>query len=289
MIRIGCILLTLFIFCPSFAQDYNVGIRAGQNYSKIRGPLEDGETIGFSTGIHFAISFQYNIESNFGIKTELLYIQNGYKKEFNGDSYFMIRKRSGAVTFEPGIMEKTLDVSMAYIQLPVTAQLRLSRKWEIFGGGYMGILISPTGRGNLRFESIEHPDDIFFRQSLDYQYYSDREGGVAGFGFGGGGRSAVILVDGLDEEVPRLVGAYYQYLDKNGSLFNALDFGLTGGINYYLNRGFFFGAKLDYGMRDITNNLMDRSLAELNPDNSLKMRSDFDRNFTLNFSFGFRF
>ncbi|HMQ05953.1 MAG TPA: outer membrane beta-barrel protein [Saprospiraceae bacterium] len=269
------------------AQEYNIGIRAGQNYSKKLGPTEVGESIGFATGIHFALSFQYNIQSNFAVKSELLYIQNGYKLNFDGDSYYMIRKRNGGVKFEPGILEKSLDVSIASIQIPVMAIFRLSNKWEIFGGGYLGVIISPTARGNLRFQSTDHPEDIFFRQSLDYRYYNDLAGAVAGFG--GGGRNAVILVDGVDEEVPRLIGAYYQYLDKSGTLFNAFDYGFTGGINYFLNRGFFIGYKIDYGMRDITNNRMHRSLVELNPDNSLKMRNDFERNFTMNFSFGFRF
>ena len=70
---------------------------------------------------------------------------------------------------------------------------------------------------------------------------------------------------------------------------NFLDFGLTAGFHYFLNKGFFVGLTFDYGIPDLTNNDVDFSLKELNPDNSFKFSDDKDSHFGIQASFGFRF
>lgn len=267
------------------AQTYNVGIRAGQNFATIRGAEEENESLEFSGGFHFGISFQVNVAENFGIKTEILYNQNGYNQKFVGEGIYMIRKPSGGVVFERGNMDLNLVVSNAYLHLPVTAHLKINNRWEVYGGIYGGILIGPTGRGLLRFESIDHPDEILFRQSLDYNFNSNEAGGITF----NQSRSPKIRVDGEIIDLPPGVGAYYQFLDKRDNLFKKFDYGLNLGANYYLNRGFYVGMKVDYGLADITNQSMDRSLNELNPDNSYLQRDDKDRVLSFQVSFGFKF
>ena len=267
------------------AQEYNIGVRAGQNFSTIRGTAETGESLGYSRGFHFGINFAYNFTDDFSLRTELLYIQNGYKQEYMGDSYFMIRLNDGGITFENGSLDMSIENSNAYIQIPITGHLRLTRKWEVFGGVYVGMLIGPTGRGKLAFESTDNPDDIFFNQSLDYAYYGDEAGEIITFG----NRPAIILVEGEDVVIPKVVGAYYQYLEKDGNLFNFLDAGLSAGVSYYFNRGFYLSLKGDFGLLDITNNNMDRSLRMLNPDNTLFLRQDKDAHLGISASFGFKF
>lgn len=281
------IYLIFFTVCSYgiFAQTYNIGIRAGQNFATIRGATEEGEKFEFAGGFHFGISLQVNVAENFGIKTEILYNQNGFNQKYVGEGIYMIRKPNGGVVFERGNWDLNLVVSNAYLHLPITAQLKLSNKWEVFGGIYGGVLIGPTGRGVLRFESIENPDDILFRQSLDYSYGSDEAGGVTF----NSSRAPKIRVDGEIVDVPPGVGAYYQFLEKRDNLIRSFDYGLISGVNYYLNRGFFVGLKLDYGLVDITNQSMDRSISEINEDNSFIRRDDKDKNISYQVSFGFKF
>ena len=267
------------------AQEYNIGVRAGQNFSTIMGNAEVGEETGFSRGFHFGINFAYNFTDDFSLRTELLYIQNGFKQTYQGEGYYMIRLNDGGITFENGVIDLTIENSNAYIQIPITGHLRLTRKWEIFGGVYAGMLIGPTGRGRMSFESTDNPEDIFFNQSLDFAYYGDEAGEIITFG----NRPAIVLVEGTDVVIPKVVGAYYQYLEKNGNLFNFLDAGISAGVSYYFNRGFYLSLKGDYGLLDISNNRMDRSYRMLNPDNSLFLRRDRDTHLGIQVSFGFKF
>jgi hypothetical protein len=93
------LLLVLFLAFSSlaiYAQQTNIGVRAGLNYSKLLGPLEqvagsEGETIAFSNGFHFGLSYQYNFVDNLGLRFELLYIQNGSIKKYKGPSYYIIK------------------------------------------------------------------------------------------------------------------------------------------------------------------------------------------------------
>ena len=267
------------------AQEYNFGVRAGQNYSTLRGENETGEDKGFSGGFHFGINFYYNFTDNFSLRTELMYIQNGFSQEYNGESHYLIRKFNGGLVVEKGDTEFQLDNSNGYFGIPITGHYRLNRRWEVFGGGYLNFLISPTGAGTISFTSIDNPDEIFFRQSLDYQYYGDEAGEIIATGT----RPLLIRVEGDIEQIPKVVGAYYQYLEKNGNAFKSIDIGLSAGVSYYLNRGFYISLKADYGFLDVTNNRMDRSFTEINVDNSFKLRDDKDTHLGINVSFGFKF
>ena len=283
--NIVILLLLTIAVTPLCAQEYNIGVRAGQNFSTIRGEAEPGEDLGFSRGFHFGINFSYNFTDYFSLKTELLYIQHGYSQDYIGPSYYMIRKANGGIVFENGNSERIMEISNAYLMIPVTGNLTLTRKWEVFGGVYLGMLIGPTGRGRLAFESSENPDDIFFNQSLDFKYYGDEAGEIVTFG----NRPAIILVEDEDVVMPKVVGAYYQYLEKDGNLFKFLDAGISAGVAYYFNRGFYLSVKGDFGLLDITNNKMDRSLISLNPDNTLNLRKDRDTHIGIQASFGFKF
>ena len=283
------LLTSFFCLCCLFAtaQEYNIGVRAGQNWSTITGPQETGEEIGYSGGFHFGINFSYNFTDFFSLRTEILYMQNGYDQKYVGDSHFLIWKNDGGIVIEPGSIDKNLQISNAYLQLPITGHVRINKKWEVFGGVYGGILIGPTGRGTITFESTDNPEDIFFKQSLDHKYYSDKVGQFAVSSFGS--RPPIILVEGQDVAIPKVADAYYQYISKNGNLYNTFDAGISAGVTYYFNRGFYLSTKVDYGLLDITNDRMDRSLADINSDKSFVLRKDSDKNFGIQASFGFKF
>ncbi|MDF1697282.1 MAG: outer membrane beta-barrel protein [Saprospiraceae bacterium] len=288
--RLFRVFAVIFFVCFfQLANSQTFGVRAGLNYSKFLGPTETGveETFGYSTGFHFGLSYSYEFTDLFSLRTELVYIQNGSTYDYVGDSYYIIRQ-SDKTTFEEGQLENyNLNISNAYISIPIVANYRINDKWEIFGGGYVNMLIGPTGRGQMTFESNDRPEDIRFRQSLDFRYNNNNIEEV-------NGRFVPlneigILVDGDIVTLPTFAGAYTRQGEKTGNKFNFLDFGLTAGFHYFLNKGFFVGLTFDYGIPDLTNNDVDISLKELNPDNSFKFSDDKDRHFGIQASFGFRF
>ncbi len=271
------------------AQSFNIGVRAGLNYGTFRGPLEESinEEYGVSGGFHFGLNYAQNLSDIFSIRLEVLYIQNGSKQSFGGEgteSFYKIPIPNGSDVVERGQLDFDLDISNAYISFPLTAHLDVTEKIELSAGAYVSMLVGPTATGLQKFESTQNPDQIIFRQSLDYKYNSD----VAGEGQAIG-RSPRIIVDGVIVALPKFAGAYYQFNEKRASAMNFLDYGLVIGASYNINRGFYFGLRADIGLADITNNDMDISRSELGENDTFIYKDDKDTHFGIQASFGFRF
>ena len=85
---------------------------------------------------------------------------------------------------------------------------------------------------------------LFFKQSLIHNYNKDEAGGIATNSAG-----PSVYVDGKVVTLAKDAGAYYNYLgtEKDGNLYKTYDFGLTGGVSYFINKGFYIGLKYDYG------------------------------------------
>lgn len=273
-------------------QGLHFGIRAGLNYSKFLGPLEKegaDERFKLNNGFHFGMMIEYEVSDIVSFRTELLYTQNGNKQKYDGTSYYRFPIGvSGELTRVSVIdsVDIDLDISNAYVSIPITAHFRTLEKWDIYGGAYVNFMVSSIGRGILRFGgsdtlTIDHQ----FQQGLNYNYRTDTEVGFRSFGNSNIG----IRANGLDVNLPSFVGAYYQHDEKNGNAFTSVDYGLVAGINYFLNPGLYIGLRCEYGMRDITNDRMDRSLRSLNDDNTFQFRDDDDRHLGFNISLGFRF
>lgn len=267
------------------------GVRAGLNYSTFLGPTESGPNVdennGFSSGFHFGLTYAYDFTDLFSLRAEIVYVQNGSKYSYYGDSYYIIRANNTS-TFERGDLEYDLNISNANISIPIMANYRINKKWEVFGGPYVNLLIGPTGRGRLRFESFDNPDDITFRQSLDFRYNNDDAREITGTSPSTSDQIGIRVGDDI-VNLPRFLGAYSRQGEKTDSKFNFLDVGLTAGAHYFLNKGFFVGFQIDYGFVDLTNNNVDFSLQDLNADNSFKFSDDKDSHFGIHASFGFRF
>lgn len=278
----ACIVSLSFIASVS-AQDYNIGVRAGLNYATMTGAEEAGETLGYAQGIHFGLNFSWNFSDLFALRSELLYVQNGTTKKYEGPSYYVFRLTSGNV-YDEGYAKYTLDISNSYISFPVTGHLKISKKFEAFGGAYIGFLVSPKGAGKLDYESTIDPDNIFFIQSQDYSYYSDEAGGGNFF-------VTPIELD-INDVVYSLasnVGAYYQFDVLETKLFNRVDYGLILGGSYYFNPGFYSSLRMNYGFRDLTRTITDVSLVSLNSAGGFVPRDDNDANLSFELSIGFKF
>ncbi len=274
-------ILILFALQYNFAQ--SIGVRAGLNYSTFSGPLEKNEKYGLANGIHFGISYGYKFTNTFMLRAELLYNQMGSKLKFDGDnSYYLIYTPKKTV-FETGKRILDLEISNSYISLPITAAYQLTKKIEIYGGLSPSFLINPTARGLVRFTSKENPTEIIFKQALDYRYYNDLPKEAAT------NNELRIIVDGEIVSLPKSVKAYYQTDALYGSAFKWFNLSAVGGLNYFINKGFYIGARYEYGLFDVTNNKMDHSITELNDDYTFKKRNDNDKQLSYQISLGFKF
>ncbi|MBT8232168.1 MAG: PorT family protein [Saprospiraceae bacterium] len=287
------LIAVIFCFGLTISAQHRVGVRAGLNYSKFNGPVEPNESYDITGGFHFGINYTYEFTSVFGLRGEILYTQRGTKRSYDGKSYYIVNPIAPAdiPTFvDYGDVLMDLKVSNAYLSIPITAQYRLNRKFELFGGISLDFVVGPTGTGKVKFVSDDDPN-INFTQSLDYRYSSDVVGQYNTF------LSENILVN-IDERLstlPRIIGAYYNFpfpLDPEEdipSLINGFDSHLIGGVNYFINSGFYVGARIEYGLLDTTNAAVDYSLGELDENENYIFRDDSDKSFNLSLSFGFKF
>ena len=276
------IVLLLLLTHLGFGQ--SIGVRAGWNFNTISGPLEANESYGYTNGIHFGINYGYKLSHTFMIRGELLYNQTGGRQKFDGSSYYLIYTPEKTV-YEKGRRILDLEITTSYISLPITAVFQPWKKVELFAGISPNFLVNPTGRGTVRFYSSEHPTEIIFKQSLDYNFYKDLAlaASTTNTGF------AKIIVDGEIVNVPKIVGAYYQNDLKPADRINWFNLSAVGGINYFLNKGFFIGGRFEYGLLDATDNSIDYSLEKFNDDFSINKRADKDIQITFQASLGFRF
>jgi len=283
------IILALGLALPVFGQ-HKVGVRAGLNYSKFNGPLEVNESYGVSNGFHFGINYTYILPSNVGFRAELLYIQRGTKQSYNGETYYIIRPISGNVGefVEEGMLDYNIDISTAYLSIPLTVQWKFNRRFEVFAGASLDFLVGPSGKGRADFTSTLRDDEILFIQSHDHSYGSDEAGEYNSFL----NTNITILVDGEPVIIPKVVGAYYNFSASEremGDRLNSFNAHILGGLNYFINSSFYIGARYEYGLLDMTNDAVDYSLGELDEDDNYIFRSDTDKPYSISVSFGFRF
>ena len=286
------ILFVLLCLSSSIYAQHKVGVRAGTQYSKFRGPLEQDETLSFGSGIHFGINYTYMFADGLGVRAEILYAQRGSKQAMQSDDvYSIVRPLVDISTriFEEGTVDYSLKYSNSYFSLPITLQYQMNKKFEVFGGMSVDFLIGANGRGNFNFDSKNNPEEVFYDLSYDHRYNSDLASGFTNLGVSTDVIS--ILIDGDVVNIPKVVGAYYGYQPGTEveNRFKSVDFSGIVGLNYFINPGFYIGGRLEYGLLDLTRNSMDVSLRDLNEDNSFILRDDNDKNITLSFSFGFRF
>jgi len=265
------------------AQEIGYGFKAGLNFSTIQGESEmDGEGMDLesfknNTGFQIGGIINFKIVDAFGIRTELLFSQKGGRYNYNGQSYQRLFLTNGDEFMTEGLKEIDLNITNAYIDIPVMGYVKVNKWLEISAGANIGFLVASSAAGELRYSGNTAAGVEEFVVSLDYKYFSDAP------------EEAKLLVDEpiirevMNQfiEIPRGFGAYYDLSegDETG-LYNTIDLGVLAGINIYLNQGLSLGARMNYGLIDITKNDLDRSQFELN-DGQFIYREDMDRNISL--------
>lgn len=268
------------------AQETKVGVRAGLDFSTLVGPQETHESSPFSTGFHFGINVSRYLSNTFGIRAELLYQQKGFRKEYDGVGYYPLKTTDGSLYFEQGDIDYVLEVSNAYVSIPITAHIQPLKQLEFFAGVSANFLINPVGSGNVDFISIMNPDDIFYRHTLQYSYYQDSPGDTNTSTV-----SPQVFVGEDIVTIPGSVGAYYIFDEsfEDERTIKSFDVSLVAGTQLYVNKGFYIGLRAEYGLRDITNDILDVSLESTSETGGLKFNDDKDQQLNFEASVGFRF
>lgn len=296
----------LFLFATlvfSLNAQIRYGFKTGLNFAKFSGPSEtdaEGKTLESwdnVTGFHIGATFGYSFTDNYSLNAELLFSKRGAKYIFDGDSYRVFHY-SGGQTYSTGSSRYLINVNNSYIDIPLTFVARWG-DFEVSAGGYAGFLVGAVGDGSLRYSGTTVPlgntvtneagtSELVW--NLNHNYRKDNPGE------GEGEEKIIARVDARNIEMPATLGAYYDYVEDRGSLYNSLDYGLIGGLAYYLSNSLYIGARLQYGLADVTNNNADMSKVEFDAFTSgLQLseryiyRDDKDKNFMIQASVGFSF
>ena len=282
-------LLFLFIFCSMQAQ-MRYGFKTGLNFAKMTGTSElDANGASLESwknvvGFHIGISLSYKFSDNFGVRAEGLYSKRGGQYKYEGPSY-RIFEYTGGNSYATGTSKYLININNSYIDIPVMAFARAG-DFEFSAGGYVGFMVQSGGEGSLLFSdgktesNLKIEDTEFF---LNHNYRKDDPGE------GVGDEIFVVRVDNRNLELPKNLGAYYDYPEDKGRLYNSLDYGVVGGLAYYLSSSLYFGVRLQYGLADITNNKADLQKSSTGDNKALIYREDEDKNFMIQASVGFSF
>ena len=294
--RICAFVLVTLLSGQLIGQGFNIGIRAGIGQNKFTGPLERdfGESYGLTGGFHFGLSYQLNFSDVVGWRTEILYNQMGssYKLD-TPEGFYVFRpdpfqdRTSNIVIRDTTLIN--LTHSNAYLQFPQTINIKLGSKVEVFGGAYIGFLLSPVATGNVLFGGPGVTQEHSFRQGLNFNYFDD-DSQTKSDPFRARGREIQIRAEGYDVTLRGIENSYdYQQFEIDEGRFFSTDFGLIAGASYYINRGLYVMGRIDYGVKDITRNTADYSFARVNRDESPVFNNDSDKNLGFYISIGFKF
>lgn len=291
------IFLSTVIFCLVFsslnAQEISYGFKAGLNFSTFQAESEmdqiggSPEEYSFNPGFLVGIIFKNQFTDLFGAKAEILYSQKGTKYRYKGGSYQPLLTTTGETIQSTGNKDLSLNITNAYIDIPVSFYGRAFSWLELHAGVSAGFLVSSSGSGELRYTSASSDRGTPIEDyivSLDHKYFSDK-GGIGELGDDPIQRT----IDGKFVEIPKSLGAYYDYAqDEDVNLFNRLDFGVHAGFSLYLNQGLFLGLRGNLGLSDLTDNEVDKSIISQGT-SGFSFRDDKDTNLSLQAFIGFSF
>ncbi|MEZ4920481.1 MAG: outer membrane beta-barrel protein [Saprospiraceae bacterium] len=285
--------LTSLFLCLAFMAHAQLkgGFKTGLNFASFSGEsemdaagnsLEKWENV---TGFHIGATFSYHFSDNLGLRGELLYSKKGARYTYEGQG-FRLFNYSGGSTYTTGNSIYRINVTNSYLDIPIMGFARVG-DFEFAAGGYASLLLSSIGEGSLTYSNgmtEQNPGFVVneLKFILDHNYGKDSPG------TGDSRETIVANLPTQNLELPRFLGAYYDLPEDRGNLYNSVDFGLIGGVSYYLSRALYANVRVQYGLADLTNNDADASKANSNNGAPI-YRNDKDVNFTIQASVGFNF
>jgi Outer membrane protein beta-barrel domain len=288
-------ILLLCLFCAITAQTAtaqgHIGFKTGLNFAQIKGPADvnaagaEIETYDRSTGFHIGMTYTYEFVDAFRVRAEFLYSRKGGKYKHIGQMHRTFYSATNSIV-TVGEGSYLVNVNNSYFELPVSAVFRY-KKIEASAGLYGGLLGLSAGEGALSYKgaTIAGTATDQYDFILDHNYFQDEVGGVTP-------GTAVInaTLDGKPYQIAKTQGAYYNNATGDTEkLFKRLDYGLIAGAAWYFNGTLSLGARLQYGLADLTNNQGHYSLSRLDANNKPILRNTNDRNFTIQTSVAFSF
>jgi len=282
---------SILSFCLLFvatmqAQEISYGFKAGLNFNWLIADSEltdDGmmlEEYTGKNGFHVGATFGWAITDLMGVRSEFLFSQKGYKRRYNGASFFL-GSLEQPVNVTTGNRNMFLSVVNSYIDVPIIGYAKLTKWLEVHAGASVGILVNSTAIGGLTY-TLDDGQEIQY--DFDIRFGGDEVGD-----FDEAGNPETVFVNGEPFVVPRTVGAYYEYREDVGNYHNFLDIGLVGGFSLYLNKGLYIGVRANYGLSDVTSTRADYSYRNLDSDGNFITRDDNDYNLSVQTSVGFNF
>lgn len=287
--------LFITLLCSTFAffaqAQLTPGVRIGLNISQLRGPSElsatgtELESVSNLTGFLIGPSFSYPFTDNFGVRGEVLYSKKGTKYNFSGDvTRSFTQDGDQTVVNTSGKQTTVLQITHNNLDLPVSLYARWG-KLEVSGGLYASLFLTKVADGEQIYEwENQDGSNGKITNILLYNYRRDN------FGEGDDAQTEIAYFNNSQTRkatIPKSLGAYYDYTQDLGSLFKSLDYGATVGASFYVSRSLFVGARLQYGLADLTNNGADQSKYERNDKGVLTLRNDKDYNYNIQVFAGF--
>jgi hypothetical protein len=284
------LILTAFIYSAE-AQDVAYGFKAGLNFNRI---IADSETDGVSefetfdgkTGFHVGATFTWKATDLMGLRGEFLFSQKGYKRRYNGPSYYDVITDNGPiVSLTNGSRNIFISNATSYIDIPVMGYIKVTKWLELHAGANVGILVSSTAVGDFVYTGqTPNGSEVTIEYDLNYRYGADDVGDVDV-----AAEPVTIAIDNNTFTLPNSAGAYYEYTSDEGRYHNLIDVGLLGGVSFYLNKGLYVAVRANYGLTDVTNNDADYSFQSKDADGNFITTDEKDRNFSIQASVGFSF
>lgn len=287
------LLLPLFIAVAGQviqAQELKFGVRAGMNMSTIRGELEtddngkEVESYDWASGFHVGFTVTWPATELMGLRSELLFIQLGADRFYDGPSYYIFQPDTEPV-YAFGSSKINLRITNSYLNLPITGYVRPLKWLEFFAGGNIGFLISSTAFGDITFEGVSTSGvPVSLRHELDYRYFIDNPAQATYIT-----PVNTVTIGGEKIPYPHVGRAQFMFAEDRGSLYRVLELGGVAGLSFYLNSGLYLSARANVGFTDVTKEKADVSYLRLDDNNNFITRNDKDTNLSLQASIGFHF
>ncbi len=296
------VLWMFFSLCIAYSASAQIqyGFKTGVNFSRLDGPSEidvngvEAESFDNITGFHIGATFTYQFTDAFSMQSELLFTKQGMKYTYEGQAFRYFRDATHN-TLSRGAARYQLNVNNAYLAIPVLAQGRW-KDFEISGGVYAGLLLTSNGEGALKYNGRTVPlnNQIYdvtlgaqngqdLEYLLEHNYRKDDIGAATTDEF------IKVVADNQLIEQFKQVGAYYDFTEDRGNIYNSFDYGLMGGLTWYISSSLYLGARFEYGLADVTNDDADMAKAAVGPNGEVLYRDDKDHNAMIQVSVGFKF
>ncbi len=269
--------------------DFKFGFRAGATLSDMFGASEKDdlgnglEKFKLTTRICVGGTIAMPLTDRFGLSAEVLFSQKGALYRFEGDNSYL--KLSGTVAnpnssqiFQGNKRILSMNITNGYVEVPITFYAYAIKDRLLFDfGPSVSFLVTSRSLGILKYGIIDdvNPDPADYLEiELDMRSLSDEPAALAD--------AAIDKTGKLDQTTiayPSRIGAYYNFAESKGPLYNKVDFGLNVGASLFFTKGLRVGARCYYGLTDVTNNKYDVSQKALDANKEFIYRKDKDTNF----------